>query len=395
MAVNWASGSDPNNSTDRLSVLQQLRDRDESILKMDYSSDTNIITGTVRLDTSGKRIETYNGSTWSDALTDYTNHLTNTSNPHTVTAAQVGTSTAQWNADKLQGVDVTVSSVADKEVLAYDSTSGDWINQTAAEAGLATSSGLSSHTSNTSNPHSVTAAQTSAFAIASNLSEGTPATMRTNLGLGSLATLSTVSNGEWSGTDLAVVNGGTGSSTASGARSNLGAAASGSNSDITALTAATSITTAGHLTFGTSSAHHILFRTNGGNVLELDDSNNFFPVSAGGINLGTASKWWNGVTTTAIECPSGAGSDLLVKCGSANDIDFWTNGSSKFLFEHSTSTLRPAGAAGANLGDATNYWNGLHVAAVNFVVTAGGAPGAVVGTIPILVNGVSRNLAYY
>ena len=32
--------------------------------------------------------------------------------------------------------DVTVTSVADNEVLAYDSTSSKWINQTAAEAGL-------------------------------------------------------------------------------------------------------------------------------------------------------------------------------------------------------------------------------------------------------------------
>jgi len=36
--------------------------------------------------------------------------------------------------------DITITNVADNEVLAYDSTSSSWINQTAAEAGLATSS---------------------------------------------------------------------------------------------------------------------------------------------------------------------------------------------------------------------------------------------------------------
>ena len=69
----------------------------------------------------------------------------------------------------------------------------------------------------------------------------------------SITTLGTIATGTWAATDIAVLHGGTGASDAPTARTNLGAAASGANSDITSLSGLTgSIATPTYIQFNTT-----------------------------------------------------------------------------------------------------------------------------------------------
>ncbi len=67
--------------------------------------------------------------------TTVTGHVTATNNPHSVTAAQVGNGTAQWNADKLRGVNVHTAAPTDGQVLVYSSANSRWEPQAAASGG--------------------------------------------------------------------------------------------------------------------------------------------------------------------------------------------------------------------------------------------------------------------
>lgn len=70
----------------------------------------------------------------------------------------------------------------------------------------------------------------------------------------SITTLGTITSGVWNGTTIAVANGGTGATDAATARSNLSAAKSGSNSDITELTGLSTALTIGQGGTGATTA---------------------------------------------------------------------------------------------------------------------------------------------
>jgi len=69
----------------------------------------------------------YPSSNGTSLYTSFVSHSGNTSNPHQVTASQVGNLTAQWNANKLQGFEIDSSSPSDGDVLTYISSSSKWI----------------------------------------------------------------------------------------------------------------------------------------------------------------------------------------------------------------------------------------------------------------------------
>jgi len=99
--------------------------------------------------------------------------------------------------------------------------------------------------------------------------------------------VATIASGVWNGTAIGVSYGGTGATTASGARSNLGAAASGANSDITSLSGLTTplSETQGGTGYGSYTTGDILYANSSTTLARLNDVATGNALISGGVGV--------------------------------------------------------------------------------------------------------------
>jgi hypothetical protein len=117
------------------------------------------------------------------------------------------------------------------------------------------------------------------------------------------------------GTDVPVADGGTGASSAAGARTNLGAAASGANTDITSLAATGAISTTGTLGYATGAGGTVTQTTSKSTGVELNKISGQITTHAAALAAG------NEVSFTVTNSTVAATDVVIVNMQSGNTAD--------------------------------------------------------------------------
>ncbi len=297
------------------------------------------------------------------ALSNLSSVAINTSLIPGTTSINLGSSTAPFNNLFLGGstsnnFELTGVATGGTQVLTLPNASGTICLDGSVSCGFATSGSGVTSISGTANQVN---ASSSTGAITLSLPQ--------NIGTTSTPTF----GGLTLSTALSVANGGTGSTTASGARADLSAAASGANSDITSLTAVTAINDgAATITVG-----------NSGGVLTLQGSStSTFSVGSGANTTSLAFAALSGNNTITFPASTGTVCTTVGNClgggGGANV------GLSNLSGVAINTSLLP-GTTTINLGSATAPFNNLYLGGStsnNFELTGTATGGTQVLTLP-------------
>jgi hypothetical protein len=197
----------------------------------------------------------------------------------------------------------------------------------------------------------------------------------TSLSATGTATLGTIAAGLWHGTAIGIAYGGTGATTASAARTNLGAASSGANSDITSLSGLTTplAENEGGTGYSSYTTGDILYASSSSTLARLNDVATGNALISGGV--GVAPSWGKINLSTHI-------TGVLATTNGGTGLSSFTSGGAVYATSSSALTTGTLPIASGGTG-ITTFGTGVQTALTQNVTGSGGI---VLSTSPSLTT---------